>query len=366
MSTIISLLKYPMAVITLCSILYGYIIVKSLFCLIFKKDNSELIKSINELRDMAKKNIFGYSVIFFLIILITVLSSSEIMWYLGYKDLNNIPYGTYTYYVEMNKDSSSSVYTEPAIVTKDSFCIESDENHEKCYVEYHLDRIYFSNGGYISFNDFNELHINKVEEVTDSKGDTYSVKLLNKHAYIKNVIESHPSFFQILFVVIMIAIELICWLIPLYKINIDKKNLDKLEQLISKLMVSRMKKAFKMDGKEFTKSAVKRINSIKQKDRSDNTLSETKLLSYLDSYKCNLIYAKNNYIAFEGTYHEYLVKDISDFESALSNIFEIEDVFLIIVSHNEYLMSSDNQKGILSDVGEDKLCSDIEKLFLQL
>ena len=57
--------------------------------------------------------------------------------------------------------------------------------------------------------------------VVDHKGNEYVVILLNRHAYIKDVIESHPSLFQILEVVYLLLIELICWLIP---INILSKK----------------------------------------------------------------------------------------------------------------------------------------------
>ena len=76
---------------------------------------------------------------------------------------------------------------------------------------------------YITFDDENVVAIDTEMNVVDHKGNEYEVTLLNKHAYIKDVVESHPSTSQILEVVYLLLIELICWLIPVYLLSKKKE-----------------------------------------------------------------------------------------------------------------------------------------------
>ncbi len=127
-----------------------------------------------------------------------------------------IPRGTYTYYIDMKKISSGKSYREPAVITKDGFCYDTGENSERCDIIYYVERVYFANGGYITFDDENEINLNDYSDVVDHKGNEYEMILLNKHAEIDGVIESHPSGTDLFFSIYLIVIELICWLYPLY------------------------------------------------------------------------------------------------------------------------------------------------------
>ena len=221
MTSLIKILDYFSIFIIIISFGVTWSILRGLFFLVFKHDSNELKEYFNGFVDLAKKNIFIYTIVFIIIIAITIITSREITFYLGLKDLNIIPNGTYTYYVEMTKISSGTTYTEPAVIVKGSDCYEADEEHTKCIPVYYVERIYFANGGYITFDDDNIVAIDTEMNVVDHKGNEYVVILLNRHAYIKDVIESHPSLFQILEVVYLLLIELICWLIP---INILSKK----------------------------------------------------------------------------------------------------------------------------------------------
>lgn len=223
MASLIKFLDFFSVIIFLASLVVGFTILRGLFFLIFKHNSDELKEFFNSLVDLAIKNMFLYTIGFILIIVITIITSREITFYLGLKDLSIIPNGTYTYYVEMTKVSSGKTYTEPAIIVKDSDCYEADEEHTKCFPVYYVERIYFANGGYITFDDENVVAIDTEMNVVDHKGNEYEVTLLNKHAYIKDVVESHPSTSQILEVVYLLLIELICWLIPVYLLSKKKE-----------------------------------------------------------------------------------------------------------------------------------------------
>ena len=216
MKLIMDFLLFVVVIIFFCSLGILFSMIKSLIFRILKKECNDSKEVFNELKNLSEKNIFLYTLFFVVIIFITVITSTEIMYYLGKRDLKDLPYGTYTYYIKMKKVSSGKSYTEPAIITKDSFCYDIDDGHESCEPLYLVERVYFANGGYITFDDENEINLYDYSEVIDHKGNEYEMILLDKHAYIEGVIESHPQFSDMIFVIYLLIIELICWLYPLF------------------------------------------------------------------------------------------------------------------------------------------------------
>ena len=199
-------------------------LVRGIILHIFKKDKKSIYAVFEELKKHAKNNIFKYSIVFIAVIIITLFTSRNLLLVLGSRNLKTIPNGDYTYYVKMKKADKDKEYTLPALISKTYNCDEDVDNKLNCSSIYLLNKVYFSNGGYLYFEDDNELYINKKVSLYDYKGDKYEITLINEHAYVEGVNESKPPIRSFIILIYMIVMELMCWLIPLYLISKEDKK----------------------------------------------------------------------------------------------------------------------------------------------
>ncbi len=83
-----------------------------------------------------------------------------------------------TYIVAMSRkpetENSRTVYYLPAHISKFSG------------VFYHIDKLYFNNGGYLTFEEENIVFLDKEVKIYDYKGDRYYITLTTEKADIKN------------------------------------------------------------------------------------------------------------------------------------------------------------------------------------
>ncbi|MEE0840861.1 MAG: hypothetical protein U0L72_10035 [Acutalibacteraceae bacterium] len=102
---------------------------------------------------------------------------------------------TETYYVYMSREPETAsrrmVYKLPAKIERREYSERHDgENFD--YSDYYINQLYFSNGGYLSFDDdYAPLQLEKEVSVLDSCGDFYYITLTSEKATNADLIESN-------------------------------------------------------------------------------------------------------------------------------------------------------------------------------
>lgn len=120
-----------------------------------------------------------------------VFSYNLTVWLLdGKTDLRMAPEGRYSYYVLAEREDSSKQYTLPAKV----------EKHEG---DYFVQKVYFSNGGYLYFDDGDYIEYDETFYSTDQDGEFWEIDLTNRKAYNPSVIEHYEiSFWRLFFIIV--------------------------------------------------------------------------------------------------------------------------------------------------------------------
>jgi len=89
--------------------------------------------------------------------------------------------GVYCYYVTVsNKDNE---YTLPAQISIIHNSADDPDGHPYYWTEYHIEKVYFTNGGYLTFEYDNEVEINTTTSLIDANERDWNCTLLNKHGY---------------------------------------------------------------------------------------------------------------------------------------------------------------------------------------
>ena len=133
----------PLIVLFLCFMCF--------FALIYAriKEKAKLSDTFAELYTVFARHKIIFSILYFFSFLVFMFSESSICYFLGGRDIDLIPEGTYCYYVRATNESSKT-YTLPAKINKVE--CSSIWGDSKFYIE----NVYFPNGGYLYFGDINE------------------------------------------------------------------------------------------------------------------------------------------------------------------------------------------------------------------
>lgn len=133
-----------------------------------------------------------------------LISNNVVQELIGIDDIRLKDEGTYSYYVEISNDKYN--YTLPAQIRieKDIDVTETENGAttktRNCYT---VERVYFTNGGYL---DFDSDYITDIKETSygiDQKGDYWEYTILNKHAYSPYIKETSALNFINIFLLIL-------------------------------------------------------------------------------------------------------------------------------------------------------------------
>lgn len=122
----------------------------------------------------------------------TLITNAAVHQILGVHNLKLLPEGTYCFYVEA-RQYGGKTYTLPAQIAIEKKSVEVSDEKTKTYTYYHIEKVFFSNGGYIDANDGEPDQIGNASYLFDSNDDEWELVLLNEHAYSPCVIETNNA-----------------------------------------------------------------------------------------------------------------------------------------------------------------------------
>ena len=130
-------------------------------------------------------------VVLLLCTFVLIFTENQLVWLVdGKTDLRIAPEGTYCYYVKAERDEGSKEYILPARV-------EKDENG------YYINNIYFSNGGYLFFDDGDFVDFNETFYASDQDDELWKIKLTNwKTSHYKVTEHYKLSFWRLFFAIV--------------------------------------------------------------------------------------------------------------------------------------------------------------------
>lgn len=151
-----------------------------------------------------------------------LLTNPVIHHFVGINNLKIKPDGTYCFYVEATRNGSKT-YTLPAQIRIEEYREDEDERTTRIYRYYYIERVFFSNGGYLNTEDLDDVDINKPTVFYDKDDNEWELVLLNEHAYTPEVKETNNVSWLSLS---LLLIESVSIIIILYALSKSKKPAD--------------------------------------------------------------------------------------------------------------------------------------------
>lgn len=149
-----------------------------------------------------------------------LVTNTTIHQFVGINNLELKPEGTYCFYVEATSNSGKN-YTLPAQIRIEKESEEVGEGKERTYTYYYIEKVVFSNGGYLNTEDLESVKINEATYFYDNDDNEWELVLLNEHAYSPDIKETNnATWFDITF----LSLEIISISILLYALFKNKKN----------------------------------------------------------------------------------------------------------------------------------------------
>lgn len=148
-------------------------------------------------------NLLGhYSQIILIVAAIAMLiTNTAVHQLVGVNNLALKPEGTYCFYVEATRDSGKT-YTLPAQIRVEKESDEVAEGKTRTHTYYYIERVFFSNGGYLNTENCDYVDIGESTHYYDGEND-WSLVLLNEHAYSPHVEETNnATWLEILFLML--------------------------------------------------------------------------------------------------------------------------------------------------------------------
>ncbi len=175
------------------------------------QNNTYFLDAITLSLDSFKGKSICVSIVSIIMCLMVFLGSRQIIIGLGCQDIRVMPEGTYCYYVEATNEKGKT-YTLPARVKKIG---------EKTYG---VSNVYFDNGGFLYFSDFDYVEYDDEFYSWDQRGNEWHIKFTPNKAYHEKVTETEP-FEPLGLIFPCIAIITISLATILYIIRIRQENL---------------------------------------------------------------------------------------------------------------------------------------------
>lgn len=184
--------------------------------------------SFNEWVDKIGNDINGlagkYTTIIMVISTIAMIITNTAMHQLvGVNDLRLKPTGTYCFYVEATKYGGKT-YTLPAQIRIETEIEEVSENSSRTYRYYFVDKVIFSNGGYLNTENMESIEINDRSRFYDNNDDEWELVLLNKHAYSPYVVETNNATWLDLMFLMIRVISIFIVFYSMYRHNTNSKE----------------------------------------------------------------------------------------------------------------------------------------------
>ena len=149
-----------------------------------------------------------------------LLTNPAVHQLVGINNLRIKPEGTYCFYVEATRNGDKT-YTLPARIRIEED--REDEDERRIYRYYYIERVYFSNGGFLDTEDLDAVSINKPTVFYDDNENKWEFVLLNEHSYTPEIKETNnASWISITILCIQIASSIIV----LYALSKSKKPVD--------------------------------------------------------------------------------------------------------------------------------------------
>lgn len=120
-----------------------------------------------------------------------LITNTAVHQLIGINNLKLKPEGTYCFYVEATRNDGKT-YTLPAQVRVEKETDEVKEGKRRTYTHYYIERVFFSNGGYLNTEYTDYVDINDSTYHYDGESD-WNLVLLNEHAYSPNVKETNNA-----------------------------------------------------------------------------------------------------------------------------------------------------------------------------
>ncbi len=140
----------------------------------------------------------------------------------GINNLKIKPEGTYCFYVEATRNGDKT-YTLPARIRIEEYREDEDERRVRVYRYYYIERVYFSNGGFLDTEYLDDVSINKPIVFCDDNDNKWELVLLNEHAYTPEVKETNNASW---ISITILCIQTVSLIIVLYALSKSKKTVD--------------------------------------------------------------------------------------------------------------------------------------------
>lgn len=123
----------------------------------------------------------------------TIITSTAIHQLVGVHNLQLKPEGTYCFYVEANRYGANT-YVLPAQVRVEKDTEEVSEGKKRTFTYYYIEKVFFSNGGWLDTEESEPTEINESTYYYDyDADDEWELVLLNEHAYSPYVPETNNA-----------------------------------------------------------------------------------------------------------------------------------------------------------------------------
>lgn len=145
-------------------------------------------------RIKAEANIAGSFTIPLLIIALcgVLITNTAVHQLVGIHNLNLKPEGTYCFYVEAHRYGGKT-YTLPAQISVEKETVEVSEEKSKTYTYYYIEKVFFSNGGWLDTSDNESVKIGESAHHWTADGEEWELTLLNEHAFSPSVTETNNA-----------------------------------------------------------------------------------------------------------------------------------------------------------------------------
>lgn len=161
----------------------------------FFQNRQSLAEFISDIRD-STDGIASKSVTKVLLVLAFIglfITEPFIHQLVGVYNLKLLPSGTYCFYVEAIDYSSCNTYVLPAQIHIEKETEEVGDNKSRTYTYYYIEKVYFTNGGYLDTDYLDDVEIGDLTYYYDDDDNEWEITLLNKHAYSPYIEESNNA-----------------------------------------------------------------------------------------------------------------------------------------------------------------------------
>ena len=366
---IINHLDLPMIIIYFYAIISFFAFFWYLIKGIFKHDNSDMKELLESISNMYKKKPLLFNIVFILIITCVLVSSHEIKYAIGKNSIKSIPDGTYFYYVKEKKVGLTKEYTIPASITKKTTC-----SFTSCNSSYYINKAYFAENKYLTFEYDNEVKIDKSIVLLDIHDTEFEITLFDKKAHMNGFSEDVPTAFNYGLLIILMITIITTWLSAIWYVGRKDNQNKKLEELYKELMLIRLKYLVSNKKDEYLKAAQKliseRITKLSKnyfvEDMECPMNSRKKYKETVDKYDLQLVAASKEGIVFTGNPDYAFFEDLVYFENALADVLNwsyFSHCIVAVISIKEWDKYNTKAKTKeIDETKEDVIISKINKI----